>query len=433
MPTLEQLQGNFGTPLNTGPTSPSVASVPFAEPTPSTDWGSLWNTAWNTGYNNYGNTSNPYSGQSGGGYDIGAGYTQGQQAYKANMPSGGTPPPTGGTIISSPQPTQTSGTTNFDSIYSSMYAGWDRTAAEQDWIAKGMPSGGSSGGGSAPDPYAGVKSNINSGYDSYISNLDAQLGQLPGQADAQNQIVNNNFGVGQADLGLQQTQGDQAFAGQRGEVATNQNKNLKSLDENLRNMFMAGNVYLGAKGAGDSSATNQYSYALTKEGNKARGDQMSQATKVYSDIQGRETNLKNIVNNETNRLKAEADNKKLAIGQWFADAQNQIKTAIANGQLSRSTDLANLSKQILDEGIAALRTAQANTQNQQNSLISWAEGNSKTINELKTNLQSVLAVQPNMAAPSGINGTPTVDAQGNMVTNMSGYGYDTKKKTGLFG
>jgi hypothetical protein len=56
----------------------------------STDWGSLWNTAWNTGYNQSGNTTNPYSGQSGGGYDIGAGYTQGQQQYLKDKPSGTT-------------------------------------------------------------------------------------------------------------------------------------------------------------------------------------------------------------------------------------------------------------------------------------------------------------------------------------------------------
>jgi hypothetical protein len=123
----------------------------------------------------------------------------------------------------------------------------------------------------------------------------------------------------------------------------------------------------------------------------------------------------------------------LAIGQWFQDAQNQVKTAIANGQLSKSTDLANLSKEILNQAMTALQTVQANATNQQNSLISWAESNSKNINELKTNLQGITGNQPTLANASTFNGSPTtVDARGNINFQGLGTGTETKKK-GLFG
>jgi hypothetical protein len=425
-------QGTGSNPLNPfnwfqdTPDNTAYTTGQFAPP--STDYGSLWNTAWNQGYNNYGNSTNPYEGQSGGGYDIGQGYTLGQQAYKANMPAS---PPPGGTPTGTVS--QPSGSYSFNMGDFPNYAGWDPNAAQADWKAKGSPAPGGTSGGGGTDPYAGVRNDINSGYDAYFQNLNNQLNGLPGQADSQNQIAQNSYNMGVGDLGLQQTQGQQQLDQYRTDIGNNQNKNLKSLDENLRNMFMAGNVYLGSRGAGDSSAASQYSYALTKQGNQARGNQMTASTEALSKVQAQETNLKNIVNNETNKLKADFDNKKLAIGQWFQDAQNQVKTAIANGQLSKSTDLANLSKEILNQAMTALQTVQANATNQQNSLISWAESNSKNINELKTNLQGITGNQPTLANASTFNGSPTtVDAQGNINFQGLGTGTETKKK-GLFG
>jgi hypothetical protein len=332
-----------------------------------------------------------------------------------------------------PAPTQDNqGNSQQDIINAYKAMGWtDVNAILADYNATGGSKiGGSSGGGS--DPYAQVRSDINSGYDSYFANLNDQLNQLPGQQASQNQIIENSYNQGVSDLNLQQTQGEAQFGSQRGEIASNQSKNLKSLDENLRNMFMAGNVYLGSRGAGDSSAANQYSYALTKQGNQARGDQLTAATKAYSEVQARETNLKNIVNNEMTKLKTNADNEKLKVGQWFVDAQNQVKTAIANGQLSKSTDLANLSKSILDQAMSRLQKIQDNTTNLQNSLVSWAENNATSIGQLKSNLQQILSVAPSLAGQSTVNGTPSVDSQGNFTLQGLGTGTSTQKKD-IFG
>jgi len=84
----------------------------------------------------------------------------------------------------------------------------------------------------------------------------------------------------------------QQFENQRGEVEKNQVKTLRDLSENVRNSFMAGNVYLGARGAGDSSASNQYAYALTKMGSKQRADIMNNTSGIMGDIDNREFKLK---------------------------------------------------------------------------------------------------------------------------------------------
>jgi len=343
-------------------------------------------------------------------------------APSGDSPSGGSPAPSGGGI---------------PSVDMSFYQGWnDQNAINADWAATWQQKTGQGGGGGGPvaDPYAGVRDDISSGYDAYFANLDEQLAGLPGQQTSQNQIAENSYNTGVGDLNLQSQQGTDLFTGQRAELATNQSKNLKSLDENLRNLFMAGNVYLGSRGAGDSSAANQYSYALTKQGNQARGDQMNQFTKAYSDIQGRETNLKNIVDNEMTKLKTNYDTQKLQIGQWFQDSQQRVKDAIAQGQLSKGTDLANLSKSILDQSIQAMNQLKQNSMNQQNSLVTWAQNNSKNIGELKSNLQQAMSIQIPNVSPANMSGQITTDAQGNAVMNpMTGYGSTSERtKNGIF-
>jgi len=306
----------------------------------------------------------------------------------------------------------------------------------------GGDGGGNNGGNTGPSAEelarqqyeSQVRGDINSGYDAYTASLNDQLNGLGGQVDTQNQIVDNQLSTGLGDLGLQYQQGQDQFGNQRGEVASNQKANNKSLDENLRNLFMAGNVYLGSRGAGDSSAANQYAYALTKEGNKARGDQMTQSAKSIAEIQGRETNLKNIFDTETTKLKKEADTKKLGVVQWFQDAQQQIKSAIASGQLNRSTDLANLSKSLLDQAMTRLQQVQTDATNKQNSLITWAENNSSTINQLKANMQQVMSIAPTLAAGTSVNGAINTDAQGNASMNpMIGSAGNMENKKDMWG
>ena len=65
-----------------------------------------------------------------------------------------------------------------------MYPGWDRTAAEQDWIAKGRPTGGTSGGGQSLSDY--MRGQIESGYNDYFSKLNDLYGGLDTQANGRN-------------------------------------------------------------------------------------------------------------------------------------------------------------------------------------------------------------------------------------------------------
>jgi len=298
-----------------------------------------------------------------------------------------------------------------------------RTITEQDALNMGLdwnnlPGGYARSGPSADALAEQARNEINAGYDAYFSQLDQMMGNIPGQRKGQEQIVQNSYNQGVSDLGAQKTQGMADLATQRRKTGESQVKTLADIADNIRNLFQTGNVMLGTRGAGDSSAANQYSYAVTKLGSKQRGDVMAQTRSIEADIGDREAKLNNIVTQETSKLKTNLDNQILQIAQYFQDAQNQILQAKANGQLQRGQSLQSLSNQLLQNAQQQLMMADQDFRNRQNSLLSWAESNSRTIGELKNNLAQIGGYQAPGVQAQSINGTPTFDAQGNMSAPM---------------
>lgn len=283
------------------------------------------------------------------------------------------------------------------------------------------------------DPYAGLRNEISSGWDSYLGTLDDQLYGFEGKRASQEGIASSQYNQGVNTLDLQKTQGLQSLGSESMRVDQNQSKNLRDLSSNLKNSFMAGNVYLGSKGAGDSSAANQYAFALTKMGSQGRGDIMNNTANIKADIAGRETNLNNIYNTEKNNLAEGLRQVTLGISQWYANAVNTIKQQKAQGMLSKSQDLQSLTKDILNQAMSQLANAQQQVQQRQAGLDSWALSNSKTLGELRTNMTAVASPQYQLPQAQAIAGAPQYTSGGNMYI-PSGYGNNSEeKRTSIFG
>jgi hypothetical protein len=150
------------------------------------------------------------------------------------------------------------------------------------------------------DPYASIRNDISGAWDNYLNSLNDTTGYLNDQRTAQQGI---------ADSQLQQginTANDQKA------------KSLKDIANTTRNAFQAGNNYLGSLGAGDSSAANQYSFAINQQANKQTGD------------------LNNFVSSQIQGLQAQHDQQIQQIASWFAQQQEALKQQIAQGQLSNA-------------------------------------------------------------------------------------------------
>jgi hypothetical protein len=259
---------------------------------------------------------------------------------------------------------------------------------------------------------------INAGWDSYVNQLNDMLNVgLPGQQQAQQDIANTSYTSGVNQLGAQKAQGET-------DVAKQQATSLKDLSDNLRNLFQSGNIYLGARGANDSSATGQYSYALTKLGSKARGD-------ITTQVNNRLSQIGDIYNTEVNRLESDKNTRIAQISDWFNQAQNQLRQSLGQAGLGRSQDLQAASQNLYNQALQGLSQIQAEQQSQRQALESWALSNSKTVQELIGNMQS-LSQLPQFQGIQG--GMPQVNSQGGYGTLPMGYGSTTEDKNkGLFG
>lgn len=269
-----------------------------------------------------------------------------------------------------------------------------KTITNTNWqpVASGGGGGGGSyvppqqiqsGGGEAPvDPYAQVKSEIGRAWDEYIGSLGGLTSGLQDQRTAQENIANTQYTSGQEQINKQKA------------------SSLRDIGNNISNALKAGNIYLGSRGAGDSSAANQYQFALSKEAAKQTGQ------------------LNEFVDGQMNTLKANYDTQVNQIASWFADAQNQVKQMIAQGQLSKAQDINNISRSILDQAMQARQQLQQNAQNRYNALVEWAAGNSSNIGQLTRNIAAI---------PQAI-GAPQMDSSGNIVATPTGYGSNTDRQ-----
>lgn len=267
------------------------------------------------------------------------------------------------------------------------------------------------------------EASINNQYNSYFTSLDSQLSGLSDQRSNQEQILSNSYNTTKGSLDSQRGMGLSDLAREESKVDESQVRTLRDLAGNLRNQYMAGSIYLGARGAGDSSAANQYSYALNKLGNRERGNIQNQANDMRSQIADKRFKVNEIYNSEVNKLTTDRDNKMLQIAQWFADSQNQIRQMKANGEISRETDMRQLSTNLLNQSLSLLNQVQNEAVNRRSMLESWAASNSRNANELNANMAAISQYQAMNPNWNPINVTPT----GTKTPSQALFGFGTNQ------
>jgi hypothetical protein len=278
------------------------------------------------------------------------------------------------------------------------------------------------------------KRTIESKWDNYIRGLDDQLAGLSGTRSSREAIAESQYNQGVNTLGLQKTQGMQNLEASRAGAEQNQVKNLRDISSNIRNAFLAGNIYLGTRGAGDSSAANQYSYALNRMGTKQRSDVMSDTANILADINARTENLNNVYNTEVNNLSEQKNRQMQDIASWFYDAQAQIRAAQEQGVFNKAQDLQSVSRTLLDNAINRMNQLNTYILNKKAKLDDWVTSNDNVLKNARAKLET--EATPNYTLPVGreIKVTPTVTPGGSFGYYPGGAfsSEPTKKRTSLF-
>lgn len=104
-----------------------------------------------------------------------------------------------------------------------------------------------------------------------LAALDQQMGQLNAREGNYYGDINAQYGTRLGGLAVNKNQGDQNLARQRETETRQKNISIRDLANNIRNSYQSGIQKLGVQGAGDSSATGMYKYALGQLEGQNRG------------------------------------------------------------------------------------------------------------------------------------------------------------------
>ena len=297
-------------------------------------------------------------------------YQQGTNVYQEN-PTGGYYP-----IASAPAGTyQALPQYGYSAAPSSGQVQGATTGGSTPSYSEPAPTG-DTGGGGEPDAYSQW---LDQQYGAMFSNLDEMESGLTPQRQTQEQIATNTAQMtGNTLTGT--------YGTNRATLESNQAKNLDDLSQYLQSAWQQGNVMLGTRGASDSSAANQYSYALAKQGTRQRGDIMQETQRL-------QTNLKTAFDTEMKNNELDKNNKMLQIAQWFMDAQNQVRGLRAELQAQKS-------EQILNYALQMVGQAQQVWASNKSTLDQWAANKATNLGQLTQMLQKNTA---NMPTFQGLN------------------------------
>jgi hypothetical protein len=278
-------------------------------------------------------------------------------------------------------------------------------------------------------------SNIDNKWNSYFSGLDQLMGGLPGQADLLKESANIQAGQQVSDLTASTQENQAALGKQQVQAETGQVKTLKDISNNIRNLMQAGNTYLGSRGAGDSSAVNQYAYALTKLGSQQRGDVMTQTRQIVDNINDRLSKVGNVFTQEKNRIESELSQQVNGIAQWLSTQQEQIKQAKLQGGLDKSADIQGLTSNLYNIAVQKATQLQNAYQERMGALQTWALNNSTSLKEAQSKLQDAGSFVAPQQTYQNISGTPQIDQAGNMNVQYGGgfqqFSDEEKRRLGL--
>lgn len=179
-------------------------------------------------------------------------------------------------------------------------------------------------------------------YAPIIQDLDNQLGALPGQRGELEGLVGSGAESRSGFVGTERERLLTGLGGSEEKLRGESKKTLRGIGESIGQQFKAANVFLGTKGAGDSSATGRASEAITKQGLRQQGLAKEQLQGQIADIEARRIDVQQLAEGKLQQIEANKQDQLLQIAGDFQNIQRQLDTAKAT---ATSQELASIAQQ----------------------------------------------------------------------------------------
>jgi hypothetical protein len=262
-------------------------------------------------------------------------------------------------------------------------------------VPTSFPSGGQPSGDPNPQPSGpsaeelarnAMRGSIENTYSQVFSQLDSMAGMLPDWQKQKQKSIDDLFASQKTEIDTAKEGELGKFGGYREQVATMQGQSIKDLAENMRKLLQAGNIYLGTRGAGDSSAAGMYNYALTKEGNKGRAAILNQANQMYNELNMKQADIENTFNQQIAQLNTWKADQVSQLGDWVNNMKWKIEQAKVGATQEKAQALNQMEMNLMNNALQRLQALDQQATQWGAAMKEWAVNRLASIDDYKMKL-----------------------------------------------
>lgn len=213
-----------------------------------------------------------------------------------------------------------------------------------------------SGGNTGPSPqdeyYNRIRSNIESGFNQYLSNLDRLAGLVPQMQQEQQGYLGQQFESMLGQLGTEKQAAEKQLETYKQDVQTRKQVGMEEIAQNLRNLMKTTGMQLGAMGAGSSSASQVIApYALAKQGSRAQAQVIKGANDQLAELDRKMIDVQKTYDTQKSQIEQWKAEKMAEISNTYNDLKFKIEQAKANAPLDKMNALNNLDQTLLQNAL----------------------------------------------------------------------------------
>lgn len=321
---------------------------------------------------------------------------------------------------------QQTGPSQQDIINAYRKMGWnDVNAILDDYAATGGSKIGGGGGIDANQAAINAARNaFSNAYNPLFAQLDAMAGLIPQQQQQREQGIQNMYG---SQVGEIQGARDSAMAGldvSKQQVAQRQAKSVRDLQENMRNLLQAGNIQLGVGGAGDSSAKDMLSFALSKAAGRSGADISNQAQAMYTDIDMQGNQIKATYDDNLAKLATWRDTNLSEVTKWAQEMLMNIESQKATAKGQQAAALAANETNIINNALSRLQQIDDQVSSWNKGIQEWALNRMAQIDDAKAKISGYGKYTPGQITAQELQGLGDFST----ITNNTLLGYNPWSK-----
>jgi hypothetical protein len=288
-------------------------------------------------------------------------------------------------------------------------------ALARGWDVNNLPAGYyliREGGGGVDDYANRIRSNIESGFNQYLSYLDKLAGLVPQMRQEQEQYLSQQFESMLGQLGTEKQAAEQQLETYKQDVQSRKQAGLEEIAQNLRNLLKATGMQLGAMGAGSSSATQVIApYALAKQGSRAQAQVIKGANDQLAELDRKMIDVQNTYDTQKSQIEQWKTEKMAEIGRIYNELKFQIEQAKAKAPIDKMNALNNLDQALLQNALQMANYYEQTANQYKMGLDQWVRDRISQLQNFKIQLSQSANFNPvelTYDALRGLQGQPQV-------------------------